>query len=113
VGRLRPRKSARVPRRVRARRACTVPAAATAQEEADMCVPPSLAFGLRARKQHLPFLSADIRTRREMTMVGNWQRWGNAGVGAGQEDAGGMGGFHEAELAGGVVQANALVGRSI
>ena len=49
-----------------------------------------------------------MRTRREMTMVGNWQRWENAGVGAGQEDAEGMGAFQEAVLAVGVVQANLL-----
>ena len=48
-----------------------------------------------------------------MTMVGNWWRWGNAGVGAGQEDSEGMGVFHEAELAAGVEQVNALAGRSI
>ena len=63
---------------------------------------------LRAREQHLPLLLADMRTRREMTMVGNWQRWENAGVGTGQEDTEGMGAFHEAELAVGVARANVL-----
>jgi small subunit ribosomal protein S15 len=57
-------------------------------DEADVSVPPSLAFGLRAREQrmlfeHLPLLSADMRTRREMTMVGTWQRWGDADAAAG------------------------------
>jgi small subunit ribosomal protein S15 len=87
-------------------------------EDADVCVPPSLAFGLRAREQrmlfeHLPLLSADMRTRREMTMVGNWQRWAgpDAGVGVGdgqKKDAEGMAVFHEMQLAAGVAQANAL-----
>ena len=89
-------------------------------DEADVSVPPSLAFGLRAREQrmlfeHLPLLSADMRTRREMTMVGNWQRWGDAGAGGdggggdGQKkDAEGMAVFHEMELVAGVAQANAL-----
>ena len=48
-----------------------------------------------------------------MTMVGNWQRWGNASVSAGQEDSEGMGAFHEVELVAGVAQVNALAGRSI
>jgi small subunit ribosomal protein S15 len=87
-------------------------------DEADVSVPPSLAFGLRGREQrmlfeHLPLLSADMRTRREMTMVGTWQRWGDAGAGAdvgdGQKrDAEGMAAFHEMELVAGVAQANAL-----
>ena len=78
-------------------------------DEADVSVPQSLAFGLRAREQrmlfeHLPLVSADMRTRREMTMVGTWQRWGDAGggagvgVGDGQKDAEGMAVFHEMEL---------------
>ena len=55
-------------------------------DEADVSVPPSLAFGLRAREQrmlfeHLPLLSTDMRPRREMTMVGTWQRWGDVGLG--------------------------------
>jgi hypothetical protein len=49
-----------------------------------------------------------MRTRCEMTMVGNWQRWGNAGVGSWQVDAEGMGAFHEAELAAGVAQARVV-----
>jgi small subunit ribosomal protein S15 len=93
----------------------SLPAAVTAQE-ADVHLPPSLAFGLRAREQrmlfeHLPLLSADMSTRREMTSTANWQRWGNAhaSAGAGQKkDAEGMSAFHETELAVGVAQANAL-----
>ena len=98
-----------------ARAQCVVsfPAAATAQE-VDVCDPPSLAFGLRAREQVPPLLLADMRTRREMTMVGNWQRWGSAGAGAGQKkDAEGMVAFHEMELVAGVAQVNALAGRLI
>ena len=97
-----------------ARAQCVVsfPATATATaQEADVCDPPSLAFGLRAREQDPPLLSADMRTRREMTMVGNWQRWGSAGAGAGQKkNAERMVAFHEMELVAGVAQANALAG---
>ena len=89
-------------------------------DEADVSVPQSLAFGLRGREQrmlfeHLPLLSADMRTRREITIVGNWQRWGDAGAGAGvgvgdgqKKDAEGMAAFHEVELVAGVAQVNAL-----
>jgi len=73
-----------------------------------------LAFGLRAREQrmlfeHLPLLSADMSTRREMTNSMNWQRWGNANANGGRKmDAESMAAFHEAELEVGVVQANAM-----
>ncbi|KAH9035639.1 mitochondrial ribosomal protein S15 [Lactarius pseudohatsudake] len=67
---------------------------------ADVHVPPSLAFGIRAREQrmlfaHLPLLSADMSTRREM----------NGMQGMRVED---MAAHHERELAAGVAQANAV-----
>ena len=114
MGRLRPRKSARAPRRARARRACTVRGVLSRGSDGarvDVCDPPSLAFGLRACEQDPPLLLADMHTRREVTMVGNWQRWGSTGAGAGQKkDAEEMVAFHEMELVAGVAQANALAG---
>ena len=116
MGRLRPRKSARAPRRARARRACTARVLARSSNGArsgHVCSA-FVGVGLRAREQrmvfeHLPLLSVDIRTQREMMMVGNWQRWGSAGATNGQKkDAEGMVAFHETELAAGVEQANAL-----
>ena len=85
--------------------------AATSQEGAEVCVPPSLAFGIRDREQrmlfeHLPLLSADMSTRREMAMP-NWQRLGGgANVKSTKVDE--MAAYHGAELAAGVAQANAL-----
>ncbi|KAH9035643.1 hypothetical protein EDB85DRAFT_1862913 [Lactarius pseudohatsudake] len=66
----------------------------------DVHVPPSLAFGIREREQrmlfaHLPLLSADMSTRREM----------NGMQGMRVED---MVAHHERELAAGVAQANAV-----
>ncbi|KAI9459662.1 mitochondrial ribosomal protein S15 [Lactarius psammicola] len=65
--------------------------------DADVHLPPSLAFGIREREQrmlfaHLPLLSADMATRREMN-------------GMKVED---MAAHHERELAAGVAQANAV-----
>ena len=115
MGRLRPRKSARAPRRACARRACTVRGVLSrGSDGARSGRMRSAAVGIwapRAREQDLPLLSADMRTRREVTMVGNWQRWGSTGAGAGQKkDAEGTVAFHEMELVAGVAQANAQAG---
>jgi small subunit ribosomal protein S15 len=72
-----------------------IPAAA-----ADVRVPPALAFGLREREQrmlfeHLPLLSADMATRREMHAMRSVK-------------AEEMAVRHEEELAAGVAQANAI-----
>ena len=82
MGRLQPRKNARAPRRAHARRGGTahdLARRAVTAQEADVCIPPWFAFRLRGREhrivfEHLPLLSANMRTRREMAMVGNWQR---------------------------------------
>ena len=85
--------------------------AATTQEGAEVRVPPSLAFGIREREQrmlfeHLPLLSADMSTRREMTMP-NWQRLGG-GANVNPTKVEEMSAYHGTELATGVAQANAL-----
>ena len=73
---------------------------------ADVHLPPSLAFGIRAREQqmlfaHLPMLAADMSTRRELN--------GMQSNGSGSSvDVGHMAAHHERELAAGVGQANAL-----
>jgi small subunit ribosomal protein S15 len=68
--------------------------------EADVLVPPSLAFGIREREQrmlfeHLPLLSADMSTRREIHAMPSME----------VEE---MSVLHEKELAAGVAQANAV-----
>jgi small subunit ribosomal protein S15 len=85
--------------------------AATTQEGAEVRVPPSLGFGIGEREQrmlfeHLPMLSADMSTRREMTMP-IWQRLG-ANPNAKPTKLEDLSAYHETELAAGVVQANAL-----
>jgi len=68
--------------------------------EADVHVPPSLAFGIREREQrmlfeHLPLLSADMSTRLDMNAMRN----------VAVEE---MAAHHETELAAGVAQSNAV-----
>jgi small subunit ribosomal protein S15 len=68
--------------------------------EADVHVPPSLAFGICEREQrmlfeHLPLLSADMSTRLDMNAMRN----------VAVEE---MAAHHETELAAGVAQANAV-----
>jgi small subunit ribosomal protein S15 len=68
--------------------------------EADVRVPPSLAFGIREREQrmlfeHLPLLSADMSTRREMHAMRSVK----------VEE---MAAQHEKELSAGVAQANVV-----
>jgi small subunit ribosomal protein S15 len=67
----------------------------------DVHLPPTLAFGIRAREQqmlfaHLPLLAADMSTRRE---INGMQQGMNVAE---------MGALHEREVAAGVEQANAL-----
>ena len=67
--------------------------------DADVHLPPSLAFGIREREQrmlfaHLPLLAADMSTRREMNGM--------------QVKVADMAAHHERELAAGVDQANVL-----
>jgi small subunit ribosomal protein S15 len=91
----------------------SLPAAETAQgADADVRIPPSLAFGIREREQrmlfeHLPVLSADMDTRREM-MTTNWKRWDGADASANSKNVEEMSAHHETELAAGVVQANVM-----
>jgi small subunit ribosomal protein S15 len=91
----------------------SLPAAATVQgadADANVGVPPSLAFGLRERErrmlfEHLPLLSADMNTRHEMSTA-NWQR--GVGATAIPKNAEEMSAHHETELAAGAVQANVM-----
>jgi small subunit ribosomal protein S15 len=91
----------------------SLPAAATAQgADADVRIPSSLAYGIREREQrmlfeHLPILSADMDTRREM-MTTNWKRMGAASASANLKNVGEMSAHHETELAAGAVQANVM-----
>ena len=57
-------------------------------QQADLRLPPSLAFGIHACEgsvlfEHMPLLSADMSTLREMTGATNWQGWGNASANEG------------------------------
>jgi small subunit ribosomal protein S15 len=90
-----------------ARRVFSLPDAVTAQE-GDVRVPPSLAFGIREREErmlfeHLPLLSADMNTRREMTMMP-----GGGGANGHRKSVEAMSAYHETQLAAGMTQANVL-----
>ncbi|KAH9958983.1 hypothetical protein BC827DRAFT_536378 [Russula dissimulans] len=82
-----------------------VEGAAEAQVQVE--VPPALAFGIREREremlfEHLPLLSADMSTRREMNASSSWMSSG------GLKKAEEMATHHEAEMGAGVAQANVL-----
>jgi small subunit ribosomal protein S15 len=90
-----------------ARRVFSLPDAVTTQE-GDVRVPPSLAFGIRVREErmlfeHLPLLSADMNTRREMTMMP-----GGGGANGHRKSVEAMSAYHETQLAAGMTQANVL-----
>jgi small subunit ribosomal protein S15 len=95
---------------VPAKRVFTLPAAtltAPAREaDGDVRVPSLLGFGIREREErmlfeHLPLLSADMNTRREMSMVDTNSPSYSADVEA-------MSKYHERQLVAGVAQANVL-----
>jgi small subunit ribosomal protein S15 len=96
-----------------ARRVVSLPDTVMAQAQGgddDVRVPPSVAFGIREREErmlfeHLPLLSADMKTRHQMSMsVGG----ADAGADSNPKRMEALSAYHETQLAAGMAQANVM-----